>query len=177
MKTVVVSGYWDPPHVGHLRLFQAAKKLGDILIVIINNDEQQRMKGSIPFMPLIDRIELLHGLKAVDIVMESVDNDTTVCRTLEAIRPDVFANGGDRNEENVPEDAICAKLGIKMLYGVGGGKIRSSSELIKNVREKTVGMDWGTCRTRNIWRPKCTGSKSTRNGARLSKSGDGKGGK
>jgi len=141
MKVVAVSGYFDPPHIGHLRMFEEAKKLGDILLVIVNNEEQQKLKGSIPFMPLIDRIELLQALKPVDIVVRSIDKDKTVCSTLKALRPDIFANGGDRGQGNVPEESVCEDLGIKMVYGVGGGKVRSSSELINEVRKKTVGMD------------------------------------
>lgn len=138
MKRIAVSGYFDPPHIGHLRMFRAAKALGDRLIVIVNNDSQQRQKGSVPFMPLADRLELIRGFSCVDMAVESVDSDRTVCRTLEILRPDVFANGGDRGEGNVPEKGVCDRLGISLVYGVGGEKIRSSSILI---REASLGLD------------------------------------
>lgn len=141
MKVVAVSGHFDPPHIGHLRLFQEARKLGDVLMVIVNNEHQQLLKGSTPFMPLIDRVELISALKPVDMVVRAIDEDKTVCRTLEALKPDVFANGGDRVPGNVPEDEVCTRLGIHLAYNVGGGKIRSSSEFINEIRKKTVGMD------------------------------------
>lgn len=139
MKTVAVSGYFDPPHAGHVALFEEAKKLGDVLIVIVNNDAQQKLKGSVPFMRLAERVTLLQALKPVDMVVVSVDKDPTVCKTLEAVRPDIFANGGDRCEGNVPESSVCETLGIKMVYGVGGGKINSSSKLIYEAA-KTLGV-------------------------------------
>lgn len=139
MKTVAVSGYFDPPHAGHVALFEEAKKLGDVLIVIVNNDGQQKLKGSVPFMRLAERVTLLQALKPVDMVVVSVDKDPTVCKTLEAIRPNIFANGGDRGEGNVPESSVCETLGIKMVYGVGGGKINSSSKLIYEAA-KTLGV-------------------------------------
>ena len=135
-KTIVaVSGYFNPIHVGHLELLEAAKKLGDYLIVIVNNDEQVKLKGSVPFMTLADRAEIVRAIKWVDEIFISIDQDKTVCKSLQAIKPDIFAQGGDRNEGNIPEAEICRKLNIKMIDGCGK-KIRSSSILLKDAAKK-----------------------------------------
>jgi len=138
MKTVAVSGYWNPIHVGHIRLFEEAKRLGDKLVVIVNNDEQVKLKGSFPFMNENDRLEIVSSLKIVDEAVLVVDKDESVCKTLEILKPDIFANGGDRKAGNIPEYELCKKLGIKMVFNVGGEKIRSSSELIENVNQKNI---------------------------------------
>jgi len=132
-KTIVaVSGYFNPIHVGHLELFEEAKKLGDYLVVIINNDKQVGLKGSVPFMAIEDRVKIVEAIKWVDEVFVSIDQDKTVRKSLEAIKPDIFANGGDRkNLNDIPEAEICEKLNIKLIDGCGK-KIRSSSALIKN---------------------------------------------
>jgi D-beta-D-heptose 7-phosphate kinase/D-beta-D-heptose 1-phosphate adenosyltransferase len=128
---VATSGGFDPLHVGHLRLLQEAKKLGDSLCVILNTDEFLMRKKGFIFMPLKERAEILLGLRCVDRVEISIDEDQTVCKTLEKIKPDIFAKGGDSTEFNVPEKAICEKYGIKLVFGIGGGKIQSSSWLTK----------------------------------------------
>lgn len=129
---VAVSGYFNPIHVGHLEMIQKAKKLGDELVVIINNDAQVALKGSVPFMSLADRIKIVKALRDVDRVFVSIDKDKTVCKSLAKIRPDIFANGGDRHSiGDVPEYAICQKYKIKMVDGLGK-KIRASSQLIAN---------------------------------------------
>ncbi len=127
---VVVSGYFNPLHVGHLEMIDRAKKLGDKLVAIVNNDKQVALKGSVPFMPQIDRIKIIKALRNVDEVFLSIDNDKTVCKSLMKIKPDIFANGGDRKSiGDVPEYAICKKLNIKMVDGLGR-KIRASSAMI-----------------------------------------------
>jgi len=128
---VATSGYFNPLHIGHLRCLQAAKKLGTKLVVIVNSDEQVKVKGSVTFMPEKERMEIVKALKSVDEVVLSVDKDLTVCKSLEKVKPDIFAKGGDRTLGNIPEVPVCEKLGIKMVFGVGGGKIQSSSWLIK----------------------------------------------
>jgi len=128
---VATSGYFNPLHIGHLRCIQDAKKLGTKLIVIVNSDEQVNVKGSAAFMPEKERMEIVKALKPVDEVVLSVDKDLTVCKSLELVKPDIFAKGGDRTLGNIPEVPVCEKLGIKMVFGVGGGKIQSSSWLIK----------------------------------------------
>ncbi|KRO88589.1 MAG: hypothetical protein ABR90_02340 [Cryomorphaceae bacterium BACL29 MAG-121220-bin8] len=128
MKTVAVSGYFDPIHVGHLEYLKLSKKLGDKLVVIVNNNHQCVLKKGKPFMDEKDRVEIVKSLKVVDEVFLSIDMDKTVCASLEFIKPDIFANGGDRSTGEVPESVICKKYNIKMTDGLGD-KIRSSSDL------------------------------------------------
>jgi cytidyltransferase-like protein len=125
---VAVSGYFDPIHVGHLEYLQLASQLGDKLIVIINNNHQAEIKKGEFFMHENDRMEIVAALKCVDEVFLSIDKDASVCKSLEAIKPDIFANGGDRSLEEIPETSIMKKYNIKMVDGLGD-KIRSSSDL------------------------------------------------
>jgi cytidyltransferase-like protein len=139
MKTVVISGGFDPIHVGHTRMINEAKKLGDKLIVILNNDNWLINKKGFVFMNENDRKEILLNLKDVDSVILTShnlkDNDMSICKELEFIKPDISANGGDRYANNIPEYDLCKKLRIQMIFGVGGGKIRSSSDLVKQVKK------------------------------------------
>jgi len=128
MIVVAVSGYFDPIHVGHLEYLKLAKQLGDKLVVIVNNDFQVRIKKGKSFMNENDRVEIVASLKCVDEVFLSIDRDSSVCKSLEFIQPNIFANGGDRKLEEIPETKIMKKYGIKMVDGLGG-KIRSSSDL------------------------------------------------
>ena len=128
LTTVAVSGYFDPIHVGHLEYLQLAKKLGDKLIVIINNNFQAKLKKGSTFMDEKDRMEIVAALRCVDEVFLSIDKDKSVCKSLENIKPDIFANGGDRSLEEIPETAVMKKYNIKMVDGLGL-KIRSSSDL------------------------------------------------
>lgn len=132
-RVVATSGYFNPLHRGHLRLLHEAKKLGDYLIVIVNNDLQVDIKGSKKFMDAEHRAEIIRNLKCVDEVVISIDTDGTVCKTLQKIKPNIFAKGGDSNKENVPEEKMCSQNNIKVIYGVGGNKIESSSNLLKNI--------------------------------------------
>lgn len=138
-KTVVaVSGYFNPLHVGHLEMIEKAKQLGDKLVVIVNNDYQVKLKGSVPFMSLADRVKIIGALRAVDEVFISIDRDKTVCRSLAKLKPDIFANGGDRKSlGDVPEYPICQSLGITMVDGLGK-KIRASSKLIQQAAAAKV---------------------------------------
>jgi rfaE bifunctional protein nucleotidyltransferase chain/domain len=131
---VVTSGYFDPLHVGHIECMELAKKLGDKLIVIVNNDRQAVLKKGYEFMPLKERAKIVSSLKCVDEVFISIDEDRSVCKSIEAIKPDIFAKGGDRNSGNIPEKAICDKIGCKIVDGLGE-KIQSSSDLIKAHKE------------------------------------------
>ncbi len=124
MIKVCTSGYFNPLHKGHIELLRHAKSLGDHLTVIVNNDIQVGLKGSKPFMDEQERCEIVRAVRYVDEVVLSVDNDRTVCKTLKMINPDIFAKGGDSVVDNVPETGIC-----KIVFGVGGGKIQSSSWL------------------------------------------------
>ena len=128
MRTVAISGYFDPIHVGHLEYIIEAKKLGDRLIVIVNNNHQCVLKKGKPFMDENDRVIIVSSIKYVDEVFLSIDKDKTVCKSLEKIKPNIFANGGDRKNYEIPESVICNKYNIEIIDGLGE-KIRSSSDL------------------------------------------------
>ena len=128
MTVVAVSGYFDPLHVGHLEYLEMAKQLGDKLIVIVNNDKQALLKKGKSFMNENDRAEIVSALKCVDEVFLSIDEDKSVCKSLEAIKPNIFANGGTRSLSEIPETAVMKKFNIKMVDGLGE-KIRSSSAI------------------------------------------------
>jgi cytidyltransferase-like protein len=143
-KWVMVSGGFDPIHIGHVRLFQEAKALGDKLVVVINNDYWKKLKGSHIFMPVKERKEIIEAIGCVDKVIISGHTkntkDLSVCEEVRKFKPDIFANGGDRKPSwhPIPEVELCKELGIKLVYNVGhGGKVRSSSELVKNYHSKT----------------------------------------
>lgn len=133
-KTVVVSGYFNPVHQGHIKMFQKASKYGKV-IVILNNDKQVKIKGSVPFMKQSERKVILESIKYINKVIISIDKDGSVCKTLELIKPDYFANGGDRKAGNIPEYDLCKRLNIKMLFNIGGRKTQSSSKLIKQCQK------------------------------------------
>lgn len=134
MKIVCVSGYMDPLHQGHLEYFEKAKALGDHLVVIVNNDEQARLKKGRPFMPAKERLKLVRSLKIVDSAVIACDKDRTVCETLRLVMPDIFANGGDQTNASIPEAEVCSELGIALADGLGD-KIQSSSWLIRGATE------------------------------------------
>ena len=131
-KIVCVSGYFDPIHIGHIEYFKMSKNIADKLMVIVNNDEQAVLKKGKAFMPVDERIKIIQELKCVDIVIKSVDLDRTVCQTLATVepKPTFFCNGGDQNNNSIPEVDICNKLSIELRDGFGE-KIQSSSWLIK----------------------------------------------
>ena len=126
MKTVAISGYFDPIHVGHLEYIELSKRMGDYLVVIVNNNHQCKLKKGKHFMDESDRIKIVESIKGVDEVFLSIDSDKTVCKSLEKIKPDIFTNGGDRHNQEIPESIVCKKYGIELLDGMGK-KIRSSS--------------------------------------------------
>jgi cytidyltransferase-like protein len=149
---VVVSGGFDPIHVGHVRLFEQAKALGDRLIVILNNDNWLKKKKGQVFMKQDERKEIIEAFRAVDgvVVSEHEENpaDMSVSAKLAELHPDIFANGGDRNEKDAANPAsslykdieVCKKLGIKMVFAVGqGGKVQSSSWLLKEYLDRASG--------------------------------------
>ena len=133
---VAVSGYFDPFHVGHLEYFGKAKSLGDILVVIVNNDEQLRKKRNVsePFMKQEDRMNLIEAISFVDKVVLSVDDDSSVCETLKLLKPDIFAKGGEMFFGDVPETKVCKELEIKMVHGLGA-KIRDYLDISKKIEE------------------------------------------
>ncbi len=133
---VAVSGGFDPLHVGHVRLFRGAKKFGDELVIILNNDNWLKKKKGFVFMPQNQRKEIIESLEWVDKVVltehSSSSEDMSVNAELERLKPDIFANGGDRVKNNVPEVAVCKKINCKMIFNIGkGGKIESSSWLLE----------------------------------------------
>jgi len=130
MKIVAVSGFFTVLHKGHIELFEEAKRLGDYLIVIVNNNAQQIKKKGELIHSCEDIKYMIERLGMVNECVISLDKDKTVCQTLDKLRPDIFANGGDRVADNIPEYKICDLLKIQMVFGVGGDKINSSSEIL-----------------------------------------------
>ena len=136
-KAIIVSGYFNPIHKGHLEYFQNAKKLADFLFVIVNSDHQRALKQSKEFQLEEERMLIVSSLRVVDTAILSIDTDRTVCQTIASIAKDygqeydlAFANGGDQNNNTIPERPICEKMGIALLDGLGD-KIQSSSWLLK----------------------------------------------
>jgi cytidyltransferase-like protein len=136
MKIVIVSGYFNPLHKGHIEYFIKAKEFGDKLYVIVNNDKQRELKGSKHFQDEDERLFIIQNLKMVDRGVLSIDLDRTVCRTIEIIHSledptdeIFFANGGDQRNDTIPERHTCDWLGIKLIDGLGN-KIQSSSWLL-----------------------------------------------
>jgi cytidyltransferase-like protein len=136
-KAIIVSGYFNPIHKGHLEYFLNAKAKGDALFVIVNSDHQRALKGSKAFQDEQERIFIVSNLKMVDKVFLSVDEDRTVCKTIAQIHKKTsgqyrlcFANGGDQNNDTIPERPVCDRLGIELIDGLGD-KIQSSSWLLK----------------------------------------------
>lgn len=152
---VAVSGGFDPVHIGHVRLFERAKALGDKLVVILNNDHWLRAKKQHVFMPDHERAEIIRSLRPVDEVIltkhgpnPSGAAEMGVCAELAEIRPNIFANGGDRNEKNAADPAsslywdieACKQHGIEMVFNIGdGGKVQSSSWLLADYLKKVNG--------------------------------------
>jgi glycerol-3-phosphate cytidylyltransferase/D-beta-D-heptose 7-phosphate kinase/D-beta-D-heptose 1-phosphate adenosyltransferase len=135
-KAIIVSGYFNPIHKGHIEYFNSSKELGDELIVIVNNDNQRALKGSKEFQNEAERVFIVSNIKSVNQVFLSVDQDRTVCQTIELIHEKLgneyelfFANGGDQNNESIPEVPVCEKLKIGLIDGLGE-KIQSSSWLL-----------------------------------------------
>ena len=133
--TVVVSGGFDPVHIGHVRMILAAAEYGDV-IVFANSDSWLFRKKGFVFMPWDQRKEILEALKGVVRVEWVDDHDETVCEALRRLKPTYFANGGDRKSNNVPEVQVCEELDIEMIWNVGGDKIESSSDLVNKRRKK-----------------------------------------
>ena len=134
---IIVSGYFNPLHIGHVEYFHSAKKNADILIVIVNNDHQRRLKGSKEFMNENERLKIVKELRVVDEAILSIDDTKNVSKSIKKIHTlyskkfdIIFGNGGDQNNNSIPEAEICKKLNIKLLDGLGT-KIQSSSWLLK----------------------------------------------
>ena len=135
-KAIIVSGYFNPIHKGHLEYFNNAKDLADELFVIVNSDLQRALKESKEFQKEDERLFIVQNIKAVDTAIISIDKDRTVCASIEAIFETYgdqyqlgFANGGDQDNNSIPEAPICKELGIHLIDGLGD-KIQSSSRLL-----------------------------------------------
>lgn len=138
---VTTSGGFDPMHVGHLRCLQESSKISrkwspnSRLAVIVNGDGFLNRKKGYAFMPEAERLEIIAGVGGVDFVVPWDDGSQTVVGAIDILRPEIFTKGGDRDSsQNVPEFDLCEKIGCKVLFGVGGEKIQSSSDLVKSIR-------------------------------------------
>jgi len=141
-KAISVSGYFNHVHKGHLEYFELAKKRGDLLFVIVNSDHQRALKGSKAFQEEDERLLIVSSMRVVDKALISIDTDRTVCQTLAKLYQEfgstydlAFANGGDQNNQVIPEREICERLGIELIDGLGD-KIQSSSWLLKGQKDK-----------------------------------------
>ncbi len=136
-KIVAISGFFTVFHKGHIQYIEEARKLGEYIVIIVNNNEQQiKKKGALirdcqVTKYILDRMKFISD--GFGEVIISIDKDDSVCKTLEKIKPAIFANGGDRNAKNIPEYELCDKLGISMAFGVGGDKVDSSSGIIARI--------------------------------------------
>ena len=133
-KTIAVSGGFDPMHVGHLRMIKEAAKHGK-LTVILNTDEWLLRKKGYVFMSWDERAEIIETYDFVERVVPARDEDKTVVESLKELKPDIFANGGDRTNENTPEVKYCKENNIEMMWNVGGGKVQSSSTMVNNATQ------------------------------------------
>ena len=133
--TVMVSGGFDPVHAGHIRMIRDAANFGNVIVIANSDDWLFRKKGFV-FMTFEQRAEILNAIKGVILVDSVDDTDGTVCEAIRRLKPDFFANGGDRGRANTPEQDVCEELDVKLLWGVGGDKkLASSSDLVQNVRD------------------------------------------
>jgi cytidyltransferase-like protein len=138
-KNIMVSGGFDPIHVGHIRMIEEVSKWGNVIVVINSDDWLVRKKGYV-FMPWKERAEIMGNIKGVSLVSSVKDPDGPVCEAIRRLRPDAFANGGDRKKENTPEMDTCEELGIQMFWGIGGtDKPQSSSWLVNKAMEQLNG--------------------------------------
>jgi len=138
-KAIIVSGYFNPIHKGHLEYFNNAKAIADQLFVIVNNDHQRELKGSREFQDEKERMIIVSNIKAVDKAILSIDTDRTVRETIKVIAQQfgsdfdlAFANGGDQNNDTIPEKPVCDQMNVALIDGLGD-KIQSSSWLIKKL--------------------------------------------
>ena len=145
--TVMVSGGFDPVHVGHIRMIRDAAQYGDV-IVVANSDQWLHNKKGFVFMEFDKRSEILSAIKGV-IVVDSVDDtDGTVCEAIRRHKPDFFANGGDRSKSNTPEQSVCEEIGVELLWEIGGDyKADASSNLVARFRKNTENSDVAPQRT------------------------------
>ena len=143
-KVVIVSGYFNPIHKGHLELFKKSQEHGDFLIVIVNSDKQRKLKGSLEFMDENERLMIVQAIKYVGHAFISIDQDRTQIESLKYLHKQFgsiwdlhFVNGGDQNNDTIPESVICNELGITLVDGVGD-KVQSSSWLLEKYTNQAV---------------------------------------
>jgi cytidyltransferase-like protein len=144
-KIYMTSGGFDPLHIGHLRCIQGTARLAEEnngkVLVLVNGDQFLIDKKGQPFMEIEERLEIVAGLRGVDLAVEWYDGSQTVCQAIELFRPDAFTKGGDRDDPTViPEWDIAQKVGCEVVLGVGGGKIQSSSHLIARADKSNLGI-------------------------------------
>ena len=132
-KIVVASGYFGPLHSGHIEYLRRSKELGDLLIVIVNNDRQSILKKGFCAFPAVERVKIVRELECVDVAVESVDEDGSVCRTLAMLHPDIFANGGDAFNLDIPEAKVCERMDIEMIDNLGE-KVQSSRWMLSELK-------------------------------------------
>jgi cytidyltransferase-like protein len=132
-RIIVASGYFDPLHYGHVEYLQRSKDKGDKLIVIVNNDNQAKLKKGFVVTPARERVMLIREMECVDMAIESIDSDRTVCRTLSILHPHAFANGGDQTNDSIPEAEVCRELDIELIDGLGD-KVQSSRWIVNEIK-------------------------------------------
>ena len=139
---VILSGGFDPVHVGHLRMIQAAAEMADVVVVGVNSDKWLTRKKGYVFMPFGERVEIIQGFSGCATAVGFNDDDNTasdLLRVVRAIYPDkkiAFGNGGDRTSDNIPETSAAKETGIELVWNVGGGKVQSSSTLVGDAKDK-----------------------------------------
>jgi len=138
-KIIAISGGADPVHVGHLKMAQDAAKYGKVVWILNSDEWLQRKKGYV-FMSWEERAEILKELECIYDVVPVDDSDGTVCEAIRRIKPDYFGNGGDRTNKNTPEHALCEGMDIDLVYGLGGEKVQSSSNLVESVTMAMINM-------------------------------------
>jgi cytidyltransferase-like protein len=164
---VAVSGAFDPLHVGHVRYIRAAAELGDKLVVILNSDDFLLRKKGFVFWPFDERKEIIESIEGVDEVVAAVDKDQTVRKTLELVKPNIFAKGGDAGPESIPEAATCRKVGCKLVTNVGRGQVHPNGELTHRLedlaaeRPKALRIACPYCEDHPMLRDKCKYCKGT----------------
>lgn len=136
-KIICLSGGADCLHAGHIRMINDATAYGKV-IWILNSDEWLRNKKGYVFMPWDERAEILKAMKNIYDVIAVDDRDGTVCEAIKAVKPDYFGNGGTRTNKNTPETVLCENTGVELVWGLGGKKIQSSSDLVESVTMQII---------------------------------------
>ena len=139
---VAASGYFNPLHTGHLDYLYEAKDYGDILVVIVNNDKQVLLKNNILFLDEFTRLEIVKSLDCVDCAILSIDDDLSIAKTLEGVRPNIFMNGGDQDQPNKQEEKVCKAIDCEMKYNIGGKKTQNSHAILSKYYHARYAMEY-----------------------------------